>query len=174
MAESHIAHVIATFSELGIATSLVWLSDVVKLRTDLDAQLLIAEESMRITTEECHAKADQFSKEKKLENGMRSLIYKRLRNRKYRYMFSIALLLGLLRWSPYLCIGLGVYALFGIAFYPNAPYFLQAYFSFNKETLDLIYFGIAFLSFMVICIPVVATIARSVINRYALKDIPIK
>lgn len=48
MSESHIAHAIATFSELGIATGLVWLTDFIKIRTKLVASMLIARNDFRV------------------------------------------------------------------------------------------------------------------------------
>lgn len=147
MAETHIAHAVSTFSELGIATGLVWLSDVIKIRSNLEADLLIAEESLRVTTEDYHAKADGF--DGAIRSGIRIWMFVR----KFFYTKIISLLLGLLRWSPYLCIGFGVFALFGIAFYPTAPNFFPSFFFYRREVLDVIYFWVALLSFMAIGIP---------------------
>lgn len=168
MGETHIAHAVATFSELGIATGLVWLGDVVKIRSNIEADLVVAEESLRVKTEDYHAKADGF------DLTISSAIRGWLICRKCVYTWLINLLLGLLRWSPYLCIGMGVYALFGISFYPLAPNFISPWISYSRETLDRIYFGISFLSFMATCIPIIPIVTKKIINRYVLKDITIK
>lgn len=167
MAETHIAHAIATFSELGIATGLVWLGDVVKLKSDLESDLIVAEEGLRITTDDYHTKADGF------DGTIRSGIRGWITCRKFVYTKTIFMLLALLRWLPYVCIASGIYSLFGISFYLSAPDFMPAVLIYSRDTLDKIYFVTAFLSFMATCIPLIPMVTKKVINRYVLKDIPI-
>lgn len=170
MGETHIAHAVATFSELGIATGLVWLGDVVKFRSNLVSDLVIAEESLRVTTEDFHAKAEGFNGTIRL--GIRTW----MAARKYIYLVIIYFLLALLQCLPYICIGSGIYALFGISFYPSIPSFMPdilSCFSYTRETLDQIYFWMSFFSFMATCIPLVPMITKGVINRYVLKEITI-
>lgn len=167
MAETHIAHAIATFSELGIATGLVWLGDVVKLKSNLESDLVVAEEGLRITTDDYHTKADGF------DGTIRSGIRLWIALRKFIYTKIIFIFLVLLRWSPYACIALGIYSLFGISFYLSAPGFMPAALTYSRDTLDKIYFGAAFLSFMATCIPLIPIVTKKIINRYVLKDIPI-
>lgn len=168
MSETNIAHAIATFSELGIGAGLVWLGDVVSLRAGLTAQLIVAKESRRVTQADYDTKADGF--DPTLGAFIRAFMW----IRETFFSSIIAFLLGLLRWSPYCCIGFGVYALFGIALYPTAFNMTPSFFIFNPEVLNLIYFTMSILSFIVVCIPAVAMITRKIINWYALKDIEIK
>lgn len=166
MGETHIGHAIATFSELGIATGLVWLGDVVKFRSNLESDLVVAEESLRVITQDYHAKADEF------DGLIRSGIRLWIAVRKYTYIALITSLLLLLQWAPYICIVLGIYALFGISFYPSATDLLCAS-SCNRETSDQIYFRMSFISFLATCIPLVPMATKGVINRYVLKEITI-
>lgn len=168
MAETHIAHAVATFSELGIGAGLVWLSDVVSLRSDLNAQLIVAKETRRVTQEDYDKKADGF------DPTIGSLIRIIVLIREKFFACIISFLLGLIRWLPYICVGLGVYALFGISFYPTAFNFFPKFLSFDRDALDVVYFVISVLSFAVVSIPIIAMMTKKVINWYALKDIKIE
>ena len=168
MSETHIAHAIASFSELGIAAGVVWLVDVIDLREELAAQLLVAKESRRVTQASYTIKAKGF--DATLSFLIRSFLY----CRETCFSGLVAFLLGLLHWSPLVCIALGIYALVGISFYPTAPDFLPSCCSFDQGTLDTVYFIMSVLSFMVVCTPIVSTTAKKVINWYALRDIKIE
>jgi len=165
--ETHIAHAIATFSELGIAAGALWLSDIAKLRSDLDAQLVVATESLRVTTENYHAKASEIG------GFIDTAIRKGMAARKLIYSFCIKLLLGFLHWSPPMCIGLGVLALVGISFYPTVPDFMPSFFSYSRESGSLIFFIMSLMSFTATFVPTVVRMTERAINRYALKDIKI-
>lgn len=158
--ETHIAHAIATFSELGIAAGALWLSDIAKLRSDLDAQLVVATESLRITTENYHTKASEIG------GLIDTAIRKWMAVRKRFYSLGIKLLLGYLHWSPPVCIGLGILALVGISFYP-------AIFPYSRESGNLIFFIMSLMSFTATFVPTVVRMTKRAINRYALKDITI-
>lgn len=169
MSETHIAHAIATFSELGIGSSFVLLTDVITdLRTELRAQLIIATESRRVIQSKYHDISAGF------DATLRILLRKYIWLREKLFNFMIVLFLGLLQWSPYICVALGVFSLLGISFYPTAPDFIPPFLTFKREDIDLIYLQISLLSFMVVFFPVLTLITKKIINWYALRDIEIE
>lgn len=115
MYEVHIAHSIGTFSEIGIVASVALLFDAIPLQEDMKCDLLIATESQRITQASFHDKANDFPPS--ISIGIHSGLI--IRDIFIRYW--IKFLLGITKIVPFASVVLGVWALFGIAFYPSIP-----------------------------------------------------
>ncbi|MDP3598379.1 MAG: hypothetical protein Q8S75_15425, partial [Nitrospirota bacterium] len=153
MSESHIAHAIATFSELGIATGLLWLTDLVKIRSSLKSALLIAEKNLRITRDDDRAKAKLG-----FDRAMGRWICVLIAARSWFYTLCIKVLKWLLQWSPYFCIGFGIFALLGISILNSFSDYLPA-----AILSERVYFIFSLLSFLVILLPVVVRLARYIV-----------
>ncbi len=168
MSETHIAHAVATFSELGIAASIVWLSDVVKFRSALEKEFAVADYTHRIASDDYIEKSNGFS------GVLRILIRVWMPIRKLIYTGVIGFLLWLLHRSSFICLAFGIFALMGISFYPSACSFTPAFLIYDHKTLDKIYLGMSFLSFLVVCLPLLPRLTSAVINKYVIKTIPIE
>ena len=123
--ESHIAHAIAVFSELGIAAASLLLADAAKWR-------IVAKDSGTDTV----ARNDLLIQAKKLG--------------KFYYRVNCILLSRPIRFfilylAPLLAVFTGAYALIGISFYPTASSGLLV---FKQENINNVYLSMAVSSFL--------------------------
>ena len=126
MTENHLAHAVATFSELGIATAAVLLADVPKWR-----DLIKAGQADPIEIESLAVQARRVG-------GIRywlNLIADRIPTAGFLYSL------------PFVAFLLGIIALIGISHVPTRPFNLIETYGFEQEVLDIAYWWIALTSF---------------------------
>lgn len=127
MTESHLAHAVATFSELGIATAAVLLADVPKWRDTIKAA-----QDDPIEVENLKVQAKRLG-------------------RRWYFLLCFAELFSssrVLYPLPFVAALLGIFALIGISFYPVVIGGWFSFLAFEREMLDRIYWAMAFASFV--------------------------
>jgi len=127
-AETHIAHAVATFSELGIATATVLLSDITNWRN-----------SVKKGHEDLVGASDLIVQARKL-GTLAYFMNKILLERAWRRVILYLL--------PYFAMVLGFIALIGISFYPKPWFESFSLLAMEREKLETMYWWLALSSFV--------------------------
>ncbi|KAF3982074.1 MAG: hypothetical protein HFP81_01935 [Methylococcales symbiont of Hymedesmia sp. n. MRB-2018] len=171
MYDTHIAHSISTFSEIGIVASVAMLFEVIPLQKKIKSDLLIAIESQRVTQADYHEKANGFPL------WVSKIIHFILIFQDFLLKSFIKILLIIIKILPAISIVLGAWALFGIAFYPpvlSSMSLFTQYISFERKEIDAVYFTMSLVSAMSVFTPIITKWTQDLINWYALKDVKIE
>lgn len=148
--ETHIVHATATFSELGIAAASVLLADLPKWR-----RLAGADQTDPIALNDLVVTAKRLG-------GLACQVVK--------IIAAIPSVLNAIIFiAPFLSVGLGVYALIGISFYPPLllDSVLTSWMATESATLDVVYWVMGFCSLLVAMFAAVMEQSRAKVVRAA-------